>query len=328
MGAGPSPGEPDEHPSTTATIAARGPFDTHPEWTTPRGAAQDRSGLHDRHSGNAANLHYTVSGPGDDDESETMSTVKFTIDHDEIREWAEQRGGVPATIRGSASDDGPGILCIALPIASVRTNLLALTWEEFFAALESNELACMIDDKRCRVVMREDGRRVRGPLRPRRRIGAITLLERQHREIEAMFRRVHELEDDVVGKAALFARIADAIAAHAKVEETIFYPAVLGLEAELESQEAEHLAVKQRLSDMLGLDPADPRFDVELRALEQLVERHAEEEEDDLFAMIEGLDRDARLELGARMQRVYDQLLQTEPRLEVPDDVDYAVSLA
>ncbi len=257
-----------------------------------------------------------------------MSTVKFTIDHDEIRRWAERRGGVPATIRGSASDGGPGILRIALPTAAVRTNLMALTWDEFFAAVEANELGFMIDERRCRVVVREElcsnGRRAR---RTRCRIGAITLLERQHREIEAMFRRLHGLEDDFIGKAVMFARIADAIAAHAKVEETIFYPAILGIEAELELQEAEHLAVKQGLSDLLGLDPADPRFDAEIAALEQLVERHVDEEEDELFAMIEELDRDTRLELGARMQRVYDQLLQTEPRLEVPDDVDYAVSL-
>lgn len=265
-------------------------------------------------------------------------SVKFTIDHDEIRRWAEPRGGVPATIRGSASDDGPGILRIALPSASARANLVALTWEEFFSAVEANELAFMIDDRRCRVVLREDvgvgpaanGRRARGQHRLRRRVGAITLLERQHRDIEAMFRRLHALEDDFVGKAAMFTRIADAIAAHAKVEETIFYPAIFGVQAEIELREAveEHLAVKQRLSDMLQLDPADPRFDAEVHALEQLVERHVDEEEDDLFEMIEGLDRETRLELGARMQRVYEQLLQTEPRLDVPDDVDYAVSLA
>jgi hypothetical protein len=269
-----------------------------------------------------------VTGPGVDDESEAMSMVKFTIDPDEVRRWAASRGGVPATVRGSATDDGPGILRIALPSAPVRANMVALTWDEFFAAVEANELAFMIDDRRCRVVLR-DGRRARGHHRAKRRVGAITLLERQHREIEAMFRRLPALEDDFVGKAALFSRIADAIAAHAKVEETIFYPTILGAQAELELREtvAEHLAVKRRLSDMLGLDPADPRFDAEARALEQLVERHVDEEEDELFGMIEDLDREARLELGARMQRVYDQLLQTEPRLEVPDDVDYAVSL-
>ncbi|HET6583524.1 MAG TPA: hemerythrin domain-containing protein [Nannocystaceae bacterium] len=259
-----------------------------------------------------------------------MAAVKFTTDTLEIRGWAELRGGVPATIRGSANEDAPGILRISLPSAPRRANLQALTWDEFFLAVELNELAFMYDDRACRLVGRSlvaaNGRRPRDA-RPKRRIGAITLLERQHRGIEAMFHRLHEREDDHAGKAELFTRIADALAAHTKVEETIFYPVVLGGETEVEqcTAVADHLAVKQALSELLGVQPRDPRFDVGMKALQELVERHFGEEEDDLFEMIEGLDREARLELGARMQRIYEQLLQTEPRLEVPDELDYAL---
>lgn len=259
-----------------------------------------------------------------------MRAVKFTTDNEEIRSWAEDRGGVPATIRGSANEDGPGILRITLPTAPRRANLLALTWDEFFAAVELNELAFMLDDRACRLVGRSlvaaNGRRPRGDARPKRRIGAITLLERQHREIEAMFHRFHDREDDYAGKAELFTRIADALAAHTKIEETIFYPAVFGIETELELRVAveEHLAVKRALTDLLGMRPDQPQFDAKMKALEDLVEQHVAEEEDDLFEMIEGFDREACLELGARMQRVYDQLLQTEPRFELPDELEYA----
>lgn len=259
-----------------------------------------------------------------------MTAVKFTTDNDEIRRWAELRGGVPATIRGSANEDGPGILRISLPTAPRRANLLALTWDEFFAAVELNELAFMIDDRACRLVGRSlvvaNGRRPRGDVRAKRRMGAITLLERQHREIEAMFQRFRDREEDYEGKAALFTLLADTLAAHTKLEETIFYPAVLGVETELELSEAveDHRAVKQALADLLGMRPDDPLFDAKMRTLEVLVEQHVAEEEDDLFEMIEGLDREARLELGARMQRVYDQLLQTEPRFELPDELEYA----
>ena len=163
----------------------------------------------------------------------------------------------------------------------------------------------------------------------KRRVGAVTLLERQHREVEAMFQRFHGLEDDYAAKASAFTRIADALAAHAKIEEMIFYPAIFGVETEFELREAveEHLAIKRVLTDLLTMKPTDVQFDAKMKVLEELVEHHVGEEEEDLFEMIEGLDRETRLDLGARMQRAYDQLMQTEPRFELPDEIDYAAPL-
>jgi hypothetical protein len=269
-----------------------------------------------------------------EDESD-MPAVKFTIDKDEIRRWAEHRGGVPATIRGSVGEDGPGILRISLPAIAVRAHLQALTWDEFFAAVDANELAFMIDERGCRLIGRRGLVSARaanernGRARPRSRVGAVTLLERQHRDIEAMLHRLHGCDDDVEAKRVQFGRVADALAAHAKIEDTIFYPAVLGGDTGVELHEAaqEHLAIKRALADLLECDPAAERFDLLLGALEELLERHVAEEEDDLFASIEVLDHDARLELGARMQRVYDQLLQTEPRFELADDISYAMPM-
>ena len=38
-----------------------------------------------------------------------MALAKVTTDHDEIRKWAEARGGRPAAVRSTQSKDGPGI---------------------------------------------------------------------------------------------------------------------------------------------------------------------------------------------------------------------------
>ena len=46
-----------------------------------------------------------------------MAEAKFTTDHDEIREWAEARGGRPAAVRKTHGKDDPGIIRIEFPDA-------------------------------------------------------------------------------------------------------------------------------------------------------------------------------------------------------------------
>jgi hypothetical protein len=44
-----------------------------------------------------------------------MAQAKVTTNHDEIRKWAEARGGRPATVRSTQSKDGTGIIRIEFP---------------------------------------------------------------------------------------------------------------------------------------------------------------------------------------------------------------------
>ena len=46
-----------------------------------------------------------------------MAEAKFTTDHDEIREWAEARGGRLAAVRKTHGKDDPGIIRIEFPDA-------------------------------------------------------------------------------------------------------------------------------------------------------------------------------------------------------------------
>ena len=64
-----------------------------------------------------------------------MAEAKFTTDHDEIREWAEARGGRPAAVRKTHGKDDPGIIRIEFPDAPNAKDaaLEEITWEEFFA---------------------------------------------------------------------------------------------------------------------------------------------------------------------------------------------------
>ncbi len=71
-----------------------------------------------------------------------------TTDHDEIREWVEQRGGHPATVKSrSRGREKAGILRIDFPGYSGRESLEEISWEEFFDQFEESQLAFLYQDK-------------------------------------------------------------------------------------------------------------------------------------------------------------------------------------
>lgn len=73
---------------------------------------------------------------------------KTTTNHDEIRRWAEERGGRPARVKGTGAGDGdPGVLRIDYEGFSGEENLEEISWEEFFDAFEANELAFLYQEE-------------------------------------------------------------------------------------------------------------------------------------------------------------------------------------
>ncbi|HYZ85662.1 MAG TPA: hypothetical protein VE621_14725 [Bryobacteraceae bacterium] len=73
---------------------------------------------------------------------------KVTTDHDEIRRWAEKRGGVPARVRGTADDDDdPGLLRIDFPVDGPDPNLEPISWDEWFKKFDQKQLAFLYQDE-------------------------------------------------------------------------------------------------------------------------------------------------------------------------------------
>lgn len=76
----------------------------------------------------------------------SSSSSKTTIDHDEIREWVEARGGQPATVEGTErGSEAAGLLRIDFPGYSGENTLAPLEWEEFFEKFEEAKLAFLYD---------------------------------------------------------------------------------------------------------------------------------------------------------------------------------------
>lgn len=159
---------------------------------------------------------------------------------------------------------------------------------------------------------------------------AITLLKSQHDEVESLFSK-YEKAKDVHAKQATFNVIADNLAAHATIEEKLFYPAVYIGEIKDELKEAveEHLAAKRVIADLLPMTPSDPNFDAKVKVLQEQIEHHVEEEEGELFPNVRKLMPKRELEaLGEAMEQMFDKLMEGAPRNTVPGETDEAAPLS
>jgi hemerythrin superfamily protein len=163
-------------------------------------------------------------------------------------------------------------------------------------------------------------------------LDVLEILTSQHDEVDELLEKLQSGKGD---RSALFARLADRLAAHATVEEKIFYPSVMTGQTEDQLREAveEHLAVKRVLADMLALDLDDDEqekeFDAKLSVLEEQVSHHAhEEEEGKLFPILRRrLDAEDRAALGNEVLAMFETLLEGEPRANVPSETARAAQL-
>lgn len=160
-------------------------------------------------------------------------------------------------------------------------------------------------------------------------MNAIKLLTTQHREVEALFKK-YKSSDDNSEKLDIFTELADKLAAHSTIEEKLFYPAVYvgKLEDLLREAVEEHLAAKRLIADLLKLSPSNDEFDAKVKVLQEQIEHHVEEEEEKLFPKVQKTLKAPELEeLGREMERMFDTLMEHDPRKDVPQETDEAAPL-
>ena len=78
-----------------------------------------------------------------------MALSKTTQDHEEIRNWAEKRGAVPAEVASTHRSDEPGILRFSFPRARDKNNdkLTEVSWDDFFEKFDENNLELVYQEK-------------------------------------------------------------------------------------------------------------------------------------------------------------------------------------
>ena len=76
------------------------------------------------------------------------STSKTTTDHAEIRQWVEDHDGKPASVRGTEEGDAAGVLRIDFPGGAGEDQLEHISWDEWFAKFEDNDLAFLYQEEK------------------------------------------------------------------------------------------------------------------------------------------------------------------------------------
>ena len=136
---------------------------------------------------------------------------------------------------------------------------------------------------------------------------ATTLLKQHHDAVRQLFRDFAEAGSDADARRILYRTIRRELLTHSRVEEEVFYPAVLRVRSD-PAREAvrdaleDHHVVDGLLAEIDQLEPEESRYSEKMRQLRASVERHLEEEEGAMFVQARIHLTDERLErLGRDM---------------------------
>jgi len=130
------------------------------------------------------------------------------------------------------------------------------------------------------------------------------LLKADHRKVEELFTELESASGKQ--KLQVFGQIKTELELHTHIEEKVFYPALEEPEEThdltLEAYE-EHAVVKDLLKKLGRARTANDEWEAQAKVLQENVEHHVEEEENELFPKAEAtLGEEELEELGDRME--------------------------
>ena len=136
----------------------------------------------------------------------------------------------------------------------------------------------------------------------------ITIIKKDHRKVEALFKEYKGLGDTAFKtKQDIAMEIIGLLTVHAEMEEVIFYPRleeVFNKEGDkiVEEGIAEHGVAKTLMFEIERLSPEDPQFEAKMEVLRESVSHHVKEEEEEMLPKAEKeVNEDDMNELGEKM---------------------------
>ena len=118
-------------------------------------------------------------------------------------------------------------------------------------------------------------------------MNAFQLLKEDHQKVSGIFQQLEPTTERAEKtRTELFAKLKDELDIHARIEETVFYPAIKQAaetrEIVLEGFE-EHHVIKMLLKELEAMPVDTEEWAAKLKVLQENVEHHVEEEEGEMF---------------------------------------------
>ncbi|HEY6035155.1 MAG TPA: hemerythrin domain-containing protein [Kofleriaceae bacterium] len=158
----------------------------------------------------------------------------------------------------------------------------------------------------------------------------LDVLTSHHDRVDELF---EQIEKSAKGgqRTAAFTELADLLAAHATVEEKIFYPSVMTKDTtdQLHESVEEHLGMKRLLADLIVNQVDEATFKAKIKVLKEQVSHHAhKEEEAKLFPKVKAmLGADERAAIGNEVLVMFEELIVKHPMNKVPSETAEAAPL-
>lgn len=146
-------------------------------------------------------------------------------------------------------------------------------------------------------------------------VNAFKLLKEDHQKVSGIFQQLEPTTERAEKtRTELFAQLKQELDVHAKIEESIFYPAIKQAaetrEIVLEGFE-EHHVVKMLLKELESMPVDTEQWTAKVKVLKENVEHHVEEEEGEMFQKArQVLSEDEINQLGERMEELKTQLIR------------------
>lgn len=138
-------------------------------------------------------------------------------------------------------------------------------------------------------------------------MNAFELLKADHKKVAGIFEKLEATETgDVAKREELFSQVKNELDVHSRIEEQILYPVLKQAEEThditLEAIQ-EHQVVKHLLTQLDSMNKGSEEWGAKLKVLQENVEHHVEEEEDEMFKKAKDvLSKEQIGELGTRLE--------------------------
>ena len=137
-------------------------------------------------------------------------------------------------------------------------------------------------------------------------MNAFQLLKEDHQKVSGIFQQLEPTTERAEKtRTELFAKLQHELDVHARIEETVFYPAI---KQEAETREIvlegfeEHHVVKMLLKELEATPVDTEQWTAKLKVLKENVEHHVEEEEGEMFQKARQVLTEEQInQLGERM---------------------------